>query len=187
MICFSPIYWKWICKLIFFTDLSSQNEMYEERGHTEKEGDNLVFHWGTKQLWEQVADWGDHSLHTDKLLEKENQPAAVRPQKDSYSNPKVVTWVSAASRISIRKKQMLQNWGNGIRAAAWGKAMKTRPGPARSGRKRRSNWFRPVQRVQSVWCGTWLSHGVNADTVDLSQESKNGEDNESSNKTGPTG
>lgn len=38
--------------MIFFTDLSSQNEMYEEGGHAEKEGDELVFQWGTKQLWE---------------------------------------------------------------------------------------------------------------------------------------
>ena len=39
------------------------------------------------------------------------------------------TCVSTPSRISIRKKQKVQNWGNGIRAAAWGYAMNAKPGP----------------------------------------------------------
>lgn len=60
------------------------------------------------------------------------QPIRVyKDTKDVFINKQYIdlTAVSNPKKISIRKKHTAQNWGKGIMATPWGKAMNASPGP----------------------------------------------------------
>lgn len=89
-----------------------------------------------------------------------------------------ITCVSTVRRVSIRKKQTLQNRGSVIMAVAWGYAMKA--GPGRSSR-RAGSAEEPLKTSHSSSLSVWgnaskayqftrFYHGVDANTLFFSRQ-----------------
>lgn len=113
---------------------------------------NAVMKLSTITNWVKTHTW--FSL----LLEEANYFS-------QYNVAIIITCVSTVRRMSMRKKQMLQNCGNGIIAVAWGYAMKAKPGPVKSSRRTRptgAQWKTGI--IHRLWeigphllcCGTFL-------------------------------
>lgn len=64
---------------------------------------DLMSDRGVQQLWKQVTYRAEEALHSCEL------------KRELIG---LITCVSTDSKMSIKKKQAVQNWGNGIRVVA---------------------------------------------------------------------